>query len=154
MIPFINDEMIAHQWLTAKQVSDIVAIAEMTPGSLGINCATFVGMQIAGIPGAIIATLGVMSPSLTVCMIVAHFLVKFKDNQLLQNALYGIRPVCIGMILAIIFPLGQTNYLDGNTVLLPVVFIGAIAAVLFLKFKLSIPKVILISAILGLILVR
>ena len=63
MIPFINDEMIAHQWLTAKQVSDIVAIAEMTPGSLGINCATFVGMQIAGIPGAIIATLGVMSPS-------------------------------------------------------------------------------------------
>ena len=66
MIPLIKSEMLSHGWMTESEVSDIVAIAEMTPGPLGLNCATFAGMRAGGIAGAIIANLGVLMPSLTV----------------------------------------------------------------------------------------
>ena len=64
MIPLINAEMLSHGWMTATEVSDIVAIAEMTPGPLGINCATFAGTRVAGIPGALCASLGVLAPTI------------------------------------------------------------------------------------------
>ena len=67
MIPLITSEMTEHSWMTASEVSDIVAIAEMTPGPLGLNCATFAGMRTAGIAGAVAANLGALAPTLTVC---------------------------------------------------------------------------------------
>ena len=67
MIPLITSEVLSHGWMTASEVSDIVAIAEMTPGPLGLNCATFAGIKAAGIPGAIAANLGVLMPTLTLC---------------------------------------------------------------------------------------
>lgn len=150
MIPVINDEMLAHGWMTTREVTDIVAIAEMTPGSLGINCATFVGLRTAGVLGAIVASLGVMVPSLTLCMAAAKFTQKFQDNDHLLDAMYAIRPVCVGMILAVALSLGLTTYIEFNILQLKPVLIGAIVLVLLLKFKWSIPKVIAISALLGL----
>ena len=78
MIPLINHEMVSHGWMTLEEVADIVAIAEMTPGPLGLNCATFAGMQVAGLPGSLVTVFGVLSPTLTVCLaahceIHAHF---------------------------------------------------------------------------------
>ena len=154
MIPLLSDEMLSHGWMTTQQLSDIVAIAEMTPGSLGINCATFVGIQIAGTAGMLFATLGVMVPSLTLCMVVAHFLVKFKDNRHLRDALYGIRPVCLGMIVAVVFPMMQTNYWIDNTLSWQAVLIGLISCVLLIRFRWSVPKVICLAAAGGLLLVR
>lgn len=154
MIPVISDETISHGWLTAQQLSDIVGIAEMTPGSLGVNCATFVGLQVASVGGALIATLGVMVPSLTVCMAAAHFIMKFKDNKYLQNAMWGIRPVCLGMIVSVIFPLAGTNYIFMNAVSWQAIAIGAAVLVLILKFKWKIPAVIGFSALCGIIFVR
>lgn len=63
MIPLISGEMARHGWMTAAEVSDIVAIAEMTPGPLGLNCATFAGMRVAGPLGAMAANLGILPPS-------------------------------------------------------------------------------------------
>lgn len=74
MIPQISDQVISHGWMNASQVTDIVAIAEMTPGPLGLNCATFAGMQAAGIPGAVAANLGTLTPALTLCALTAAFL--------------------------------------------------------------------------------
>ena len=65
MMSLINEEMVKHAWLTTTEVADIFAIAEMTPGSFSINCATFAGMKVAGIPGALSATAGILMPSLT-----------------------------------------------------------------------------------------
>ena len=65
MIPLISSEMISHGWMTAEEVSDIVAIAEMTPGPLGLNCATFAGIRAAGILGAFVANMGALSPTYT-----------------------------------------------------------------------------------------
>ncbi len=153
-ISFLNQEMTSRGWMTVKQISDIVAIAEMTPGAMGINCATFVGIQIGGIPGAFCAVAGIMTPSLTLCMLVAHFISRFKENAYLQSALGGIRPVCIGMILAVVFSLSETNYLQNGIVFWQPVVIAAIALILLFKFKLNIPAMIGVSALLGVLMVR
>nr|WP_122012681.1 chromate transporter [Maliibacterium massiliense] len=152
MIPFINEEMLAHGWMTLTEVSDIVAIAEMTPGSLGVNAATFAGMRTAGLLGAMSATLGAMMPSLTLCIVAAIFMRRLKDNPYLDNAMYGIRPVCIGLMVASCYSLSLTNYVTAaGTFYLQPVLIGVLIMFLLVKFKLTIPKTIGIAALLGLI---
>ena len=76
MIPLINDQMLSHGWMTAAEVADIVAIAEMTPGPLGLNCATFAGARTAGMAGALAASAGVLFPSVTLTLLAAVFLEK------------------------------------------------------------------------------
>lgn len=154
MIPLINDQMLSHGWMTSQEVADIVAIAEMTPGPLGLNCATFAGARTAGILGALSATVGVIFPSLTVTVLAAMFLKKFKESKLMDEALYGIRPVCIGMIFAVMIQQSMTNYAGTllGFVSWPALVIGAASLVVLLKFKWSVPKTILLAAGLGLVL--
>ena len=83
---------------TLSEVTDIIAIAEMTPGPLGVNAATFAGMRSAGVLGALAANLGAMTPSLTVCLLASVFLARVKGNPILDRLMFGIRPVCIGMM--------------------------------------------------------
>ncbi len=154
MIPVINDEVLVHGWMTADEVMDIVAVAEMTPGSLGINCATFVGLRTAGILGALSASLAVMMPSLTLCMLAAHFIMKLKGNQIMEHAMMGVRPVSMGMLLAVAVTLSQSTFamtsLSGAvTIQWNLVLIAVICGFLLFKMKLSIPKTILVAAILG-----
>ena len=92
MVPLINNEMLAHNWMTLSEVSDIVAIAEMTPGPLGINCATFAGIRVAGMAGAISASLGVLSPTLLICAVAAVMFEKFKDAAFMRKVMFGVRP--------------------------------------------------------------
>ena len=154
MIPLINDQMLSHGWMTSQEVADIVAIAEMTPGPLGLNCATFAGTRTAGIPGALVASLGVITPSLTVTMLVAMFLAKFKESRLMDEALYGIRPVCIGMIFAVIIQQSMVNYAGTLLGFLswPAVVIGLVSLLVLFRFRWSVPKTIVLAAVLGLIL--
>lgn len=155
MIPLINDQMLSHGWMTATEVADIVAIAEMTPGPLGLNCATFAGSRTAGLPGALCASIGVLLPSFSICMIVAVFLKKFRENRRVKHALCGIRPVCIGMIAAIIVQQSCVNYRSSfNGISWVWTLIGAMALLALLKFKWSVPGTILLSAALGLLLGR
>lgn len=152
MIPLISSEVLGHGWMTASQVTDIVAIAEMTPGPLGLNCATFAGMQAAGIPGAIAANLGVMAPSLTLTVLAAVFFYRFKENRIMKRILLGVRPACLGMIIGMLVSMTLNNYLPEGSVNLRALIIGCINLVLLLKFQMSIPKVITISAAMGLVL--
>ena len=78
MVPLINSEMLSHGWMTLSEVSDIVAIAEMTPGPLGLNCATFAGTRVARLAGAVSASLGVLSPTLLICAAAAVMFEKFR----------------------------------------------------------------------------
>ena len=137
--------------MTASEVADIVAIAEMTPGPLGFNCATFAGIQAAGIPGAIAANLGVMSPTLTLCAAAAAFFERVKGNKYMEHILVGVRPACLGMVVGVTCSM-LTNYLGtSGQVSLPAVGIGVLDLVLLLKGKQSVPVVIGISALLGLL---
>ena len=154
MIPLINDQMLSHGWMTSQEVADIVAIAEMTPGPLGLNCATFAGTRTAGILGALAASLGVITPSLTVTMLVAMFMAKFKESRLMDEALYGIRPVCIGMIFAVMIQQSMVNYAGTLLGFLswPAVVIGLVSLLVLFRFRWSVPKTIVLAAVLGLIL--
>ena len=151
MIPVINDEVLRSGWMTPEEVMDIVAVAEMTPGSLGINCATFVGLRTAGFPGALCASLGVMMPSLTLSMAAAHFIFRLKGNKYLESALRGVRPASMGMLAAAAVTLGLTTYFPQNTISWNMILIAGFSGFLLIKKKLSIPKTILIAAALGII---
>ena len=149
MVPLINSEMLAHGWMSASEVVDIVAIAEMTPGPLGTNCATFAGMRVAGVLGAIAANLGVLMPTLTLTLTVAFFLEGFKENRYLSGALRGIRPASIGIILMAVITLVMQNYHSWQSCV-----IGLVSVLALCRFKLSVPFVVVMSAALGIILVR
>lgn len=150
MIPIINDEVLRYGWMTSSQVMDVVAIAEMTPGSLGINCATFAGMQIAGLPGALCATLGVMTPSLTLCLAAAVCIERLKGNPWLESALKAIRPVSFGMLVSVVITMSAV-FVDGSRILWNRVAISALVLFAMKKWSLSSPKAIVLSVALGLV---
>ena len=152
MIPQISNEVLSNGWMTAEQVTDIVAIAEMTPGPLGLNCASFAGMQAAGVPGAIAANLGVLMPSVTLCAAAAFFFHKFRDSRSMQWILVGVRPVCLGMVVGVLISLSISNYWRGSALNLTGIAIGAIDLYLLIKCKVGIPKVLIFSATAGLVL--
>ena len=151
MIPLINSEMLSHGWMTSTEISDIVAIAEMTPGPLGLNCATFAGIRVAGILGALAANLGVLSPTLTICVIAAAFFERFKNSDTLQHVMTIIRPVCVGLIWGVLIDQCQTNYITGGSVQIIGILIGILGVFLLVRYKWSIPKVICTAAVLGVI---
>lgn len=152
MMSLINEEMVKHAWLTTTEVADIFAIAEMTPGSFSINCATFAGMKVAGIPGALSATAGILMPSLTLCLAVAVFFEAFKQNEKVEHILQGVRPASLGMLTAMIVPMIAGNlYIEGS--FSPAAFGIMIAVgIPLLKKKITIAQSILIAAVLGLLL--
>lgn len=152
MIPLINSEMTSHGWMTLTEVSDIVAIAEMTPGPIGLNCATFTGIRIAGTLGAIICNLGVLMPTFTICALAALFFEKFKNSVWLKRMMIGVRPVALGIIVAVMVSLCRTNYLVKDALSIRAILIGLVSFALLLKWKWSVPKVIVLSAVLGLLL--
>ena len=98
-MPLIQHQVVdLHPWLTMTQFADIMTIAEMTPGPVAINSATFVGIQVAGIPGALVATLGCVLPSCVIVMILAYIYYRFKGLTMVQGILFGLRPAVIAMI--------------------------------------------------------
>ena len=152
MIPQISDQVVSNGWMTVSQVADIVAIAEMTPGPLGLNCATFAGMQAAGILGAVAANLGVLTPTLTLCAVAAAFFFRFKESRFMRHILLGVRPACLGMVLGVLVELVLSTFVCETGLNYAAISIGAIDLLLLMKFKVSIPKIILFSAGMGLVL--
>lgn len=97
-IPFLYDISDKTGWFTHAQLTDMIAISESTPGPIGVNMATYVGYTSAGIPGSLIATLGLITPSIIVILIIAGFYNAFKNNKYVQSAFYGLRPASAGLI--------------------------------------------------------
>lgn len=98
-MPLIQNQVVdIHPWLTMTQFADIMTIAEMTPGPIAINSATFVGIQVAGLPGAIVATAGCVFPSCVIVMSLAYIYYRFRGLNMVQGILAGLRPAVIAMI--------------------------------------------------------
>ena len=98
-IPLIQSQVVEqHGWLTMQEFTDLVTIAEMTPGPIAVNAATFVGLRIAQVSGAIVATLGCITPALIFVSLLACIYKKYKDISLLQNVLACLRPAVVAMI--------------------------------------------------------
>lgn len=99
-LPFLYELANAHDWFDVELISNMIAISESTPGPIGINMATYVGYLNSGILGAIIAPLGEVAPSVIIITIIAGFLKKFKDNEIVKNVFYGLRAASCALIAA------------------------------------------------------
>ena len=110
------------------------------------------GMQAAGIPGAIAANLGTLTPALTLCALAAAFFTRFRESRMMQRILLGVRPACLSMVLGVIVILAGSTYLKQGSAHLASIGIGLLDLVLVVKYKVSIPIVILLSAGLGILL--
>ncbi|MGE4276398.1 MAG: chromate transporter [Lawsonibacter sp.] len=97
-IPFLQSMGEATGWFTNAQLTTMIAVSESTPGPIGINMATYVGFETAGIPGAVVATLGEVFPSLVIVIIIAGFLQKFRQSKLVDAIFYGLRPASTALI--------------------------------------------------------
>lgn len=98
-MPLIQQEIVIKlHWLSMKELIDIFAISQMTPGPVGINAATFVGTKVAGVSGAIVATLGFITPSVVIMIILAKIYEKYKDVSFVQGLLRGVRPAVVALI--------------------------------------------------------
>lgn len=98
MIPLMKMEIERHGWLSLQEFADLVAVSQMTPGPIGINAATFIGIRTAGISGAIVSTLGVVLPSFVIIIIIARLLNAFRTNRIVDAVIKGVRPATIGLI--------------------------------------------------------
>lgn len=102
-LPFLYRLADTSGWLSRAQIADMIAVSESTPGAIGVNLATYTGFVHSGIPGAVIATLGLVSPSVIVIIIIARILDAFKQNSAVRSAFSGFRPASTGLIAAACF---------------------------------------------------
>lgn len=99
-LPFLQEIVHQYGWITSEELINMIAISESTPGPIGINTATFVGNNTAGVLGGVIATLGIITPSIIIIIIIAHYFSRFSEQPIVQSAFYGIRPAVTGLIAA------------------------------------------------------
>lgn len=98
-IPLIQEQIVnIHGLLSLEEFSDLITVAEMTPGPISINSATFVGMRIAGVPGVLLCTIGCIIPSFCICLILAHFYYKYRTVSGVQVVLGAMRPAVVALI--------------------------------------------------------
>ena len=148
MLPMLQKEVVEKRgWASEEELMDYYAIGQCTPGIIAVNTATFVGQKTAGIAGGIIATLGVVFPSLIIITIIAAFIQNFSDLAIVQNAFAGIRVCVCVLIFNAVVKLWKKSVIDKRTT---VIFLLVAAGSLFLTI--SPVWFVLLAAIAGLVL--
>ena len=108
-LPFLYDLSDKTGWFSHTELTNMIAVSESTPGPIGVNTATYVGYTVKGIPGALVATLGLIAPSVIVILVIAMFLKAFRDSRSVESAFYGLRPASTGLIAAAGIPVLLTS---------------------------------------------
>ena len=154
MLPLIQADVQAHGWMTAEELVNFIAVSESTPGPFAVNVSTYVGAELAGLTGALCATLGVVLPSFLIILLVARFYAAFRASAAVSGAMSGLRPAVIGMIGAAAVSVGQTVFApDGVQALAGYPLACSLAIFVLMAFlthrKLHPIAIILLSALLG-----
>lgn len=97
-IPFLQEMSEKTGWFTLETLADMIAVSESTPGPIGVNMASYVGFLLKGIPGTVVATIGLIFPSLVIIVIISKILEKFRDNKYVNYAFYGLRAASVALI--------------------------------------------------------
>ena len=113
-LPFLYSISDRTGWFTHQQLADMIAVSESTPGPIGVNMATYSGYITAGVPGALISTLGLIAPSIIVILLVAAFLNAFHENKYVVGTFYGLRPASCAMITAAGLILARVVFFGGD----------------------------------------
>lgn len=150
MLPFIQKEIVEkNKWIDSTEFTDIIGISQMTPGPVAINSATFVGYKVSGVLGSVFATLGVITTSFILVLIINKVLDKFKESKTVKAALLGMRPVLIALIIYAFLDLAKDAYIDLKSIIITLLIGAAL-----LSQKVHPILVIVIAALLGLVFYR
>lgn len=157
MIPFIQETVLKHEWLTNQELIDFIAVSESTPGAFAVNISTYVGSQVGGFFGAVCATIGVVLPAFIIILIIAKIYDKFKENKTVQGAMFGLKSTVVGLIGAavisiageVFFASGVTSSVFASSAFWFSLVVFAIMLFLLLYKKISPIIIIVLSAILG-----
>ena len=112
-LPFLYDMSERTGWFSSAQLADMIAVSESTPGPIGVNMATYVGFTTGGPLGAVIATLGLATPSIIIILLIARVLKAFRQNKYVDAAFYGLRPCSVALIAAaglLVVKIAQLNF--------------------------------------------
>lgn len=152
-LPLIQDQItVQHPWMSLSQFTDLISIAEMTPGPIAINSATFVGINLAGFPGALVATLGCIIPSFVFVSVLGYFYYKYGELTLIKGILSGLRSSVVAMICSagltifLLSVFGKSIDLDINYIAIVIMIVDFV----LLRWKKMNPIIILLfSGIVG-----
>lgn len=144
-LPLIQEQIVGiNHWLTVKEFTDLVTISQMTPGSMTISSATFVGIRTAGIPGAILATFSCVLPSCVIAITLAYLYGKYRRMALVQGVLESLRPAVVSLIAAAGLPIlflaffnseSATTFFKNAGINIPAMIIFGVALAILRKFK-------------------
>ena len=161
-LPFLSNMGNEYGWFTQAELANMLAVSESTPGPIGINMATYVGVTVGGIPGGILSTLSLVLPSYLVILAVAKVMERFKENAYVQGAMGTLRPASVGMVAAAVLGVLQSVLVNldavmalqwSQMVVLPSLLLFLVLLAFYLKFNKLHPVVILaIGAVAGIVL--
>jgi chromate transporter len=156
-MPLIQNQVVdLHNWLSVSEFTDLVTLSQMTPGPIAVNSATFVGLKIAGIPGAIVSTIGCILPSCIIVTLIAYFYMKYRHLDLLQNILRNLRPAVISLIFIagltiLVSAFFVNNAIGLTTIKIHMVIIFFISLYLLIKKKINPILVMVLAGLLNVI---
>ncbi len=160
MIPFIEETVLRHGWMTTSELVDFIAVSESTPGAFAVNISTYIGSEVGGIIGALVATLGLVLPPFLIIILIAKVYEKIRENRLVQGAMMGLKATVVGLIAATVLSVGQEIFFSeginlavfrsANFYVSLIIF--AVALFLLLYKKLNPILIIAGSAVVGIVL--
>ncbi len=122
MIPLMEQQIVTrHQWLSHSEFMDIMAVSQATPGVFAVNMASHIGYKVGGIRSGIIASLGVVFPSLIIILLIAIIFSRFRDNRWVEAAFMGIRPAVVALLAVPVFKMAKTARVTWSNVWIPIV---------------------------------
>ena len=122
MLPLIQREIVENKkWSTEKEILDYYAVGQCTPGVIAVNTATFIGFKLRGIVGGLVATLGVIFPSIIIILIIASFLQRFASLAIVQSAFAGIRVAVVALIITTVIKLIKSSVKDYLGIIITVI---------------------------------
>ncbi|NLY46912.1 MAG: chromate transporter [Tissierella sp.] len=158
IIPLIQEQVVNyHNWLTLQEYTDIITISQMTPGPLVVNTASFVGIRIAGLPGAIVATLGSIVSGFIISIFLYNFFKKYKNIDSISNILKGLRSSSVGLIasaastIILIAFIGTSSFnLEGISINVIAIIVFFISLYLLRNYKLNPILIMVLTGVVGL----
>lgn len=159
MIPFIEETVLRHDWMTTTELVDFIAVSESTPGAFAVNISTYVGSEVEGLLGALLATVGLVLPPFLIIILIAKVYERIKSNTLVQGAMLGLKSTVVGLIAATVLSVGKTIFFSEgiNTAVFQsanfYVTLGIFAAALFLLLVKKLNPILIIagSAVIGIL---
>ena len=107
MIPFIEETVLRHGWMTTSELVDFIAVSESTPGAFAVNISTYIGSEVGGLSGSLVATLGLVLPPFLIIILIAKVYEKIRENRLVQGAMMGLKATVVGLIAATVLSVSQ-----------------------------------------------